>query len=264
MLKESLPYIIAVVVLVLVFSLLGYPLVKNIDKQNSLLAENVGKLKKIYSSPDLPSNELIDAMKRNNAELEEKYESLKAKLPVLKELSVPEGVNRSLFYLEELKNIRGNILMKASGKRIQVLSENLGLPSSLPSESEAPQLLRNLYLTETVIDLLLDADVASIDNITLGAARNTNMYEDVPLMLQLRCNTSALSKLLFELENSDKVFLVVKNFSLTPTITPTMVGSDAAAMSNIAAGRGSPSGPTVNLGEKIIQIDLELSIIIWK
>ena len=262
MLKQSLPYLIALVVLMMVFSLLGYPLFKKSNEADKLLAETIVKLERIYSSENLPSKELVDSMQKDNEQLKEKYENLKAKLPVSKELTPPEGVNRPLFFLEEFKKVKERIKVKALERKVQILTEDFGLPNFLPSEKEASQLIRNLYITEIIVNLLIDVGVKSIDVIELGAAQNKNMYEDFPLNLGVKCDTSSLTNLLFTLENTDKGFFTIREFSLGSSIS-SITSSKTATRSNVTARSGYRS-PVASASEKSIQVDLSLSVIRWK
>jgi Tfp pilus assembly protein PilO len=260
MLKQSLPYTIALVVLIMLFSLFGYPLFKKAGEADKLLVNDFNTLKKIYSSPNLPSSELINVMEEENRELKGKYENLMEKLPASKEFSIPEGVNLPLFFLEEFKKVKGRIGAKASEKRVQVLTEDFGLLNTLPSEKEAPQLIRNLYITEIIVNLLLDVGVESIDAIELGAAQGKDIYEDVPLNLKVKCDTPALTNLLFTLENTDNGFFIVRDFSITSTMT-------TKGMTAASPTRNQPSNTREVTGtesEKIVQVDLTLSIIRWE
>ncbi|MCK4904823.1 Amuc_1100 family pilus-like protein [bacterium] len=262
MLKQSLPYLIALAVLIMVFSLFGYPLFKKSNEADKLLAETIVKLEQIYSSENLPSKELVDSMQKDNEQLKEKYENLKAKLPVSKELTLPEGVNRPLFFLEEFKKVKERIKVKALERKVQILTEDFGLPNFLPSETEASQLIRSLYITEIIVNLLIDVGVKSIDVIELGAAQNANMYEDFPLNLGVKCDTSSLTNLLFTLENTDKGFFTIREFSLGSSIS-SITSSRTATGSNVTARRDYRS-PVASVSEKNIQVDLSLSVIRWK
>ncbi len=269
MFKQSLPYIIALVIIIVLFSFFGGSLLKKTNEENKLLSENVSKLEKIYSSDNLPSSELINAMEENNAQLEQAYEDLKAKLPTYKRTSIPQDVNSSLFFLEELKNSKDRIRAKASKKGTQIFSEDLGLPSILPLESEAPQLIRSLYLTETVIDLLLEVGIISIDSVMLGQKTNKGAYEDIPLIISLRCDMPSLPKLLFALENNKEGFFITRGFSLVSVVVSreTSMSSDTSSdyrsrVTSASYARGTTSRTTEM--EKFIQINLNLSIIRWQ
>ena len=260
MLKQSSPYIIAVVILVLLFSLLGYPLLKRKNEAERLLAENLSTLKQIYSSSNLPSDELITAMEKYNMELLDKYNKLIEKLPVAKELSLPENVNLPLFFLEEFKNVKERLRTKASEKGVQILTEDLGLPNTLPSDQEAPQLIKNLYITEMIVNLLVETGVSSIDKIKLGKTISSDMYEDIPLILTVICDMLSLTKLLFTLENTKEVFFIVRDFSLVSKIENKEVSArttSSAATEEREVGTGMEE-------RKNIQANLELSIIRWK
>lgn len=272
MLKQSLPYIIALVVFVLLFSLAGYPLLTKNNGAQNILAEKEKTLRQIYSSGGLPSDELIDVMERDNNALTDKYEELRKTLPTAEELSLPEGVNLPLFYLEELKNLKEKIKDKAAEKEIEILTENLGLPDILPSDEYAPQLIRNVYITETIAELLLEVGVNSIDAIELGAITRTDMYEDIPVILSVICDTPSFTKLLFTLENTNKGFFIVKDFSISSAVTEKreIQGSMSASREGDVYYGGSSSrrGPGGTFGiepEKIKRIEatLYLSLIRW-
>lgn len=271
MFKQSFPYVIAVVILVLIYSLLGYPLLKKNSEAKKLLAENLSTLKEIYSSSNLPSDELITAMEKGNMEFLDKYKKLIEKLPIAKEVSLPEGVNLPLFFLEELKNVKEKLRTKASEKGIQILTEDLGFLNILPSDQEAPDLIKNLYITEMIANLLIEAGVSSIDFIEVGVVEKTDAYEGIPLILTVNCDISSLANLLFTLENTDEGFFTVKDFSLvSTTIENKEVSANSSSsvtygenMSDVSAGySGGPS--SIVEEKKSIQTDLELSVIRWR
>ena len=272
MLKQSLPYIIALVILVLLFSWLGYSSFNRNNQAKNILAEKENTLQQIYSTGNLPSDELIDTMGKDNKELKDKYAKLKEKLPIAKEISLPEGVNLPLVFLQQLKDVKERVRNKAKEKGIEILTEDLGLPNTLPSNTEAPQLIKNLQLTEMILNLLLDVGVNSMDEIQLGQIQKTDMYEDITLILHTKCDILSLAKLLFTLENTDEGFFIVRGFSLTSIIVPKEpnVSSDItmderAGMSRNQTRPGTRivSG-TESKGEKRVQVDLELSLIRWR
>lgn len=266
MLKQSLPYIIVLVVLAVLFSVFGYPLFKKTNEANKILAENVGKLKQIYSSANLPSSELIASLQKNSDQLKENYEQLRAKLPVSQEQKLPEGVNLPLFYLEELKNMKERLRDRASKENIKISTEDFGLSNALPTLEEAPQLIRDLHITETVVNLLLDSNVLSIDDVLLGAVQNADVYEDFSMDLGVKCDISSLANLLFTLENTDKGFFIIRDFSLSSST----VNREASAASNVA-DRGmdrtmmpSRARPLNVEPERNINVRLSISLIRWK
>ena len=265
MFKQSSPYIIAAVILVLLYSLLGYPLLKKKNEAEKLLAENLSTLKGLYSSSNLPSDELIAAMEKGNMELLDKYKKLIEKLPIAKEVSLPEGVNLPLFFLEELKNVKEKIRTKASEKGVQILTEDLGLPNFLPSDQEAPDLIKNLYITEMIANLLIETGVNSIDFIEVGVVEKTDVYEGIPLILTVSCDMLSLAQLLFTLENTNEGFFIVKDFSLVSTIENEGVSAgstSSATYGDVSMGRSG--GPSILEEKKSIQTDLELSVIRWR
>jgi hypothetical protein len=268
MLKQSLPYLIVLVVLIILFSLLGSLLLKKSNEADKLLVDSISKLKQIYSSPNLPSDELINSMKEYNLRLKEKYDGLRAKLPISKEVSIPGGVNRSLFFLEEFKNMKERVRSKTSGKKVQILTEDFGLPNVLPSETEALRLIKDLYITEMVVDLLIETGVNSLESITLGEVKPAAIYEEIPLSLSVTCDALSLAKLLYSLENTDKGFFIVRGFSLTSSMT----GGDTTRASSMATrtpslrypARGEMGEILDVAPEKTIRVNLNLSIIRWK
>ncbi len=271
MLKQGLPYIITLLIIVLLFSLFGYLLLKNNNETNKMLKEKESTLQQIYSAGNLPSDELISAMEKDNIVLADKYKKIRESLPVAKESSIPEGVNLSLFFMEELKNTKERIGTKAKEKGIEITTEGLGLDNSLPTDQGAPQLIKNLYLTEMIVNLLIDTGVSSIDSIGLGEITKTDMYEEIPLILSVKCDILSLAKLLFTLENTDQGFFIVKNFSLSSIIEgKEMTGISDASMDPRAGRfqdqtRSETLGTvkTGSVGGKKIQVQLRLSVIRW-
>ena len=86
MFKQSFPYIVAGVVLVLLYSLLGYPLLRKNNEAEKMLMDKLTSLDQIYSSSNLPSDELITAMEEDSMKLTDKYTKLREKLPIAKVL----------------------------------------------------------------------------------------------------------------------------------------------------------------------------------
>ena len=109
---------------------------------------------------------------------------------------------------------------------------------------------------------MIDVGVKSIDVIELGVAQNANMYENFPLNLGVKCDTSSLTNLLFTLENTDKGFFTIREFSLGSPIS-SITSSEMATESNVTARRDYRS-PVASASEKSIQVDLSLSVIRWK
>ena len=251
MLKQSLLYIIIALVLVLLFVLLSYPVLKKSNEAKMLLGENKNALKKIYSSANLPSDDLINSMQQDNMDLNNKYNELKERLPAAKESPpIPENTNLPLFFLKELKTVKETLAIRASGGGVQILDENLGLPNTLPSDSEAIHLIEKLYLTKAIVDLLIETRVNSISQINLGQVVGTDVYEDVPLTLQVNCDVTSLAHLLFMLENSKECFFIVRDFEFTS------LSSDSA--SSITRNEFSSEL------RKLVQVNLKLSVIKWK
>lgn len=279
MLKQSFPYIVAGVVLVLLYSLLGYSLFKKNDNAEKILEDKLRTLDGIYASSNLPSEELIAALEKDNMKLIDKYTKLREKLPIAKELSLPEGINLSLFFLQELKNVKEKLKTKAKEKGVDILTEDLGLLNILPSDKEAPVLIKNLYITEMIANLLIETGVNSINFIEVGVVEKTDIYEGIPLILTVNCDTLSLTELLFNLENTNKGFFIVKDFSLVSKIGDREVSAPSATyygreVSSTPLGRpggpsmpGRPGGPSMLEGreeERSIQTDLELSVIRWR
>ncbi len=263
MLKQGLPYIIAFVALIVLFSLLGYPLVKNKSEISKSFESDYNALKKIYASSNLPSQELIDSMRENNAQLQEEYENLREKLPATKEIPVPKSSNLPLYYLEGLKNMKEGIKDRAKGT--QILTENFGLLNALPSEQDASKLIKELRIAEMVINLLLDIGVKSIDDITLSAAKSTQVCEDIPVNLKVKCDADSLTELLYTLGNTNEGFFIIRDFSLSSSMT----SSDRTMSGTTTARRDSRSPSAVTAAasptqEKVIQVNLALSLIRWK
>jgi len=263
MLKQGLPYIIALVVLIVLFSSFGYPLFKKTNEANKLLAENVGKLKQIYSSENLPSRELIASLQKDCEQLNITYEQIRTKLPISEEQKLPEGVNLPLFYLEEFKNAKERVRTTASKKSINISTENFGLPDTLPTLAEAPQLIRNLYIIEMIADLLLNTGVDSINSIILGTIQNTDIYEEFSINLGVMCDISSLTNLLFTLENTDKGFFIIRDFSVISSTSS--AGRKRLPESSIDRRSMSARVQTPKvMPEENIDVNLAISIIRWK
>jgi hypothetical protein len=287
MLKQILPYVAAVVILTLLYSFGSYPLLRKNNEAKKLLENKLRTLKEISSSSlGPPSTELITAMEKSNMELTEKYLKFREKLPIAKEFSLPEGVSLPLFFLEESKNINNELRAKAEKKGVRILMENLGLPNILPSQEEAPNLIKNLYVIETIVNLLIEAGVDSIDSIEVGGIEGleggrrigssisttggqTSMYEDIPLILTVSCDILSLTNLLFTLENTDKGFFIVRGFSLVSTggtgeVTTRLTSSAAGGGSRLNVPQGGRGAGIETEEVKRIQTSLELSVIRWR
>lgn len=311
MLKQLIPYIAAVIVLVLLYSLWGYPLLRKQNEALNLLEEKKNALNGIYSSSlGPPSAKLIADMEEDNKQLIDKYIKLREKLPVAKTISIPEGENLPLFYLEELRKIKERLRTEAAGKDIEILSENFGLPNVLPTEEEALNLIKRLYAIELIGDLLIEIGVNSIDSVEweedvieserTGRAGETRasssggrrppdiyregnagrsvevkaqevkaegIYEEIPLTLAVTCDMLSLTNLLFTLENADKGFFIINNFSFFSSIEDKEVVEEPS-FSARPGDRRYP--PTVSRSERQIERErriqtvLELSVIRWK
>jgi len=154
---------------------------------------------------------LAKELKKEEAEFKNIFLKDKSKMPTQ---ATPLSFKRELF------NIEDGLRKKAQESGVN-LPQSLGFEEykrKVPEPEQTLHLIKELYMMEEVVNLLLEAKVAGIMNvefpqqskqkITTGASNNNLIFQEVMMNISLESDFDSVKKILIKLLKIDNVYII--------------------------------------------------------
>lgn len=163
---------------------------------------------------EAPSPELIAKLTRQKEYLNRKFNffmnNFSTTYPVVPEFTLYPSIE----YKEFLYFSQDRLYKKAE-KRNVILPSFLGFQTTglLPSD-QIPKLTLQFEVVKDLINLIIDAGVTVVENVTPGELQQVAFYRVMPLKLGIKGSSKEIMRFFKHIENPSSYFLL-KNFSIT-------------------------------------------------
>ena len=233
------------------------------------------EVKRFYSSPEgPPSQDIIQELEKGNQILEKEYVKVRKALYREYKIEIPPDQNPVLYFMEKYYQKKKEWQEYAALKKVKIPNKFGGLPETLPSESEVPNLLKKLDNMDWFLKKLVDAGVKEIKSLEVYSPEDKGIYVRIPLTTTLTCDLLSFTKLLYQLENSRERFLVVEDIGLEAKekvreipLEPVMDTARRRPRPVVEPGFSLPSPEerrrVKKISEKVLEVTLSLSILEW-
>jgi len=183
-------------------------------------------LKKYRTDPEnAPSPELISRLDEERRQWEQAFSTLVRAFST----QYPEPPTWAAFpqieFKEYLFATQDYLTKKARRKRV-VIPASFGFPETgLQSEDQIRTYSLQLDIIKRLTDLVIDAGVSVVNNITPGTEQNVSFYRVVPLQITITGTSMEIVRFLKYLENPSS-FFVINSIAVAQSTAPGLLRAD--------------------------------------